>query len=182
MRRLGLLGTLLVLVAFYVAAPYRLGVVVGDSMSPSMKHGDMYLLERTYGDLTNLEAGDVVVFRHNGASYLKRVLAMPGDKVYVLTIPGAGRDEFIMDWELARMRRLTANSRGWYATRLIERRVPEGFFYAVGDHLNSSIDSREFGPIQAQNVMGKLINPPAPLPLLSHVAGAYFSSFNWDRS
>ncbi|MGV3720729.1 MAG: signal peptidase I [Actinomycetota bacterium] len=180
--RLGLLATLLVLATAYVAVPYRLGVVMGESMSPSMKHGDMYVLERAQGRADNVRVGDVVVFRHNGTTYLKRVLAAPGDTVYVLTFPGTGRDEFVMDWELAGVRRITKSMRRWYSAKVVSRRVPEGFFYAVGDHVSASVDSREFGPVPIQSVLGRLANPPAPQPLLHHVAGAYRSTWNRDRS
>lgn len=132
-RRLGLLATLLGVATAYVAVPFRLGVVMGESMSPSMKHGDMYVLERTQGRFGDVRVGDVVVFRHNGTTYLKRVLAKPGDTVYVLTFPGTGRDEFVMDWELASVRRITRRMRRWYSAKVVPRRVPEGFFYAVGD-------------------------------------------------
>ena len=128
------------------------------------------------------ERGDVVVFRHNGATYLKRVLAKPGDTVYVLTFPGTGRDEFVMDWESARIRRITTQMRRWYSAKVVPRRVPDGFFYAVGDHVDASVDSREFGPVPMQSVLGRLSNPPDPQPVLSHVTGAFQVSLDQDRS
>jgi signal peptidase I len=166
----------------YVAVPFRLGVVMGESMSPSMKHGDVYVLERIQGRSGDVRVGDVVVFRHNGTTYLKRVLAKPGDTVYVLTFPGTGRDEFVMDWESARVRRITTGMSRWYSAKVVPRRVPEGFFYAVGDHLDASVDSREFGPVPIKSVLGRLSSPPDPQPALSHVTGAFQVSFDQDRS
>lgn len=175
-RQLRLLGVLLGVGVFAAVLPYRVGVVVGDSMSPSMKSGSLYLVDRTARDTRSIRKGDVVVFKHQGMTYLKRVLAMPGDTVYVLTFPSSGSDEFLMDWEIDNVRRLMRKRRPWFKAKLVERRVPPGNFYAVGDHLAGSIDSRQIGPVPEQNLLGKLLNPPPPQPILNHVAASYVSA------
>jgi signal peptidase I len=170
-RRWRLVGALLLLGLVYLA-PLRLGIVLGESMSPSMRNGSFYLLDRTARHSDNLQKGDVVVFAHNGTTYVKRVLALPGDTVYVFTLPGSGRDEFVMDWELEKMQRLASQRKRWYALKVVERRVPDGHFYAVGDHLSNSVDSREFGPVPVEALVGKVVDPPDPQPALNHVATA----------
>jgi len=147
-----------------------------------MKNGNLYLLERPSKGPLQVRKGDVVVFRLNGATYLKRVLASPGDTIYVLTFPGTGRDEFLMDWELERMKQVTTRARNSTAAKVVSRKVPPGFFYAVGDHLSASVDSREYGPVPAESIIGKLLNPPEPQPDLANVAAHYVPHIAPDRS
>jgi signal peptidase I len=171
-RRLGLLGALAFVGAAYLLVPLRLGVVVGDSMSPSLESGSVYLFDKVGAAPDQVDKGDVVVFRHQGTTYVKRVLAAPGDTVHVFTIPGTGHDEFVMDWELEKLRQL-ARERKAFAGKIVSRRVPVGWYYMVGDHLHASVDSRELGPIPRSALMGRLLNPPPPQPMLAHLAVSY---------
>jgi len=165
--RIGL-GVGLTLSAICLALPLRLGVVIGNSMSPSLRNGSVYLLNRSE-NAAEIRTGDVVVFRRQGVNYIKRVVAVGGEQVYVTTIPSSGRDELVMDWQLGLMRRAFAHPERC-SMKVIARKVPPGYCYVVGDHIAASIDSRDMGPIPTEFILGKLIAAPAPSPELDHVA------------
>jgi signal peptidase I len=155
----------------YQVSPYRVGVVVGDSMSPSIKHGSVYFLDREYYRSHPLRRDDVVVFRRDGINYIKRILAVGGDTVYVTTIPSSGQDQLVMDWEVEPLRRVVQRTRS--VLKLVEREVPPGHCYVVGDHILGSVDSRELGPIGNEFILGRLVAVPPAVPVLGHVAGIY---------
>jgi signal peptidase I len=158
----------LALCALFVALPLRIGVVLGNSMSPSLRNGSIYLLNR--GEKADkIQSGDVVVFRRNGVNYIKRVVAVGGERVYVTTIPSSGRDELVMDWQLGLMRRAFAHP-DRTSVKVIARKVPPGYCYVVGDHMSASVDSRDLGPIPTEFILGKLIAAPEPTPELDHLA------------
>lgn len=172
--RLRLYG-LLALSAVCCALPWRFGVVLGDSMSPSLRNGAFYLLNRHH-DTNSVQSGDVVVFRREGINYIKRVVAVGGEQVYVTTIPSSGRDELVMDWQLNGMRRAYSHP-GRFPVKVIARRVMPGYCYVVGDHISASVDSRDLGPIPTDLILGKLIDAPVPAAEINHLVvenSAYF--------
>lgn len=152
-----------------LAAPWRVGVVLGNSMSPSLRNGSFYLLDRSK-EAKEIRPGDVVVFRRGGVNYIKRVIAVGGDQVYVTTTPSSGRDELVMDWQLRQMRRVFAHAERRYCVKIVARKVPPGTCYVVGDHITDSVDSRELGPIPMELIIGKLVDAPEQTPDLDHLA------------
>ena len=83
-----LLCALLVLLLFRFV--FYLGFVPSASMEPTIPKGSMVLGARLYGEL---QTGDVVIFRHDGQTMVKRIAAGPGE-TYILngtciTVPAA---------------------------------------------------------------------------------------------
>jgi signal peptidase I len=138
-------------------------------MSPSLRNGSFYLLDQSAGK-KEIHSGDVVVFRCGGVNYIKRVVAVGGDQVYVTTTPSSGSDELVMDWQLNRMRRFFAQPERRFCVKMVARKVPPGTCYVVGDHITDSVDSRELGPIPVELIIGKLVDAPEPTPYLDHLA------------
>jgi signal peptidase I len=164
------------LVAAVLVSPLQLGVVCGDSMSPSMTNGQFYVIARNSAGFQSIQPGDVVVFNHDGETYLKRVLAVGGDTVNLMRYGDATADDLVPDWQLEKARRLVTR-RPWSDGReLIEYCVPEGHCYVVGDHLEASMDSRTFGAIPVSAIQGKVLQPPPVHPELQHFAGGFSGS------
>jgi len=144
----------------YAASPFRVGVVTGESMAPTMHNGQLYLLDRTaYRDHAP-ERGDVIVFRRGAQTFVKRILAVPGDSFHVVRrqqdLTG---DALVRDFEVNDLARLARN--GKTSLRVVRRSVPAGFLYAVGDNFDLSEDSRVFGFVPLEDVVGRLVDAPA---------------------
>ena len=83
-----LLCALLVLLLFHFV--FYLGFVPSASMEPTIPKGSLILGVRLCG---KLQTGDVVIFRHDGQTLVKRIAASPGE-TYILngapiTVPAA---------------------------------------------------------------------------------------------
>ena len=85
---------LLILAAFGVLligaaafSPYRLIIVSGESMSPTY-HSGRLLLGRKQLFCRNIpfRRGEVVLFRHENETCLKRIYALPGDEVVIFRL------------------------------------------------------------------------------------------------
>lgn len=153
--------------------------VDGDSMLPSMESGQMVLVSRvSYGEL-NLgdlvdwipgvpdqhwltlldygapERGDVIVFTPpepgKQKPYIKRVIGVPGDRVQIT------RDQQLMVNGIV----IDEPYTGTYPTGCgfshpyCDVTVPEGYVFAMGDHRNRSEDSRFFGVVPVDQIIGK---------------------------
>lgn len=131
-------GTILLLVlafAIYFHFTFTTVVVSGDSMFPTLKDGQRVLTSRAYWIFGPLKEKDVVVIKDDGpAGYLiKRIYRMAGRSV---------------EWSLAPL-----------GSALDDFQVPPGTVYVLGDNREVSEDSRRFGPIPLEKVIGKVLTP-----------------------
>lgn len=125
-------------------------VVDGKSMMPTLENNNRVLVSK----ITNIDRFDVVVFHSPVSSdyYIKRVIGLAGDKIEVkedsLYVNGKKYDEPYLKTNKEMLRtdgNLTAD---------LKETVPEGYLYVMGDNRMKSSDSREFGFISQEDVIG----------------------------
>lgn len=115
------------------------GIVPSSSMEPAIPAGSVILGSRIFSELGR---GDIIVFRNEGKTLVKRVVAVPGDTVYLDDLDGS----------------FTVNRETPNATRILT--VPEGYFFVVGDNRRNSLDSRvwEAPFVSGGTVIARLVN------------------------
>jgi len=59
---------------------FLIGYIPSESMEPTLKENSIILGLRTYGEL---KTGDIVIFKHDGSLYVKRIAAIPGETIIV---------------------------------------------------------------------------------------------------
>jgi signal peptidase I len=158
-----------------LASPYRVGVVCGKSMDPSFRDGQVYLLDRAYYRDHAPQRGEVVLLGHEGATLIKRVVAVGGDTVHLIRFHAGPRDELVMDWELRRLQRVVSHLPMKNTVSLVSLRLRPGECFVVGDNTLVSEDSRQFGPVRADTITGKVLFTGAPQDALEHVSGSFSS-------
>jgi signal peptidase I len=136
--------------------------VDGQSMTPNLDDGQMLLVNRNAYQFLDWqgnrfypfdppERGDIVVFNpptNSDKPYIKRIIGLPGDEVTFengkVFVNGVMLEEdYIED--------RTRCGRNDYCDVI----VPEGHVYVLGDHRTNSSDSRVFGVVPIENVIGK---------------------------
>ena len=137
---------LIVLVRGVLVEPLR---VDGVSMEPGLQDGDVVLVWRRADIERDTHRGDLVVFHDfDGTLSVKRVVALPGDRVRVL-------DSVLQIDELPvaepYARRSTATS---YFGSLV---VPARTLFVLGDNRAHSSDSRVYGPVDDARVIGRVV-------------------------
>ena len=142
-----------VLVRTVVAVPVR---VASASMEPTFGAGDVVLVSRTRPRIGDLHRGDLVTFRDPaGTRALKRVTGLPGDELVVLDgrlhLNGHAVHEPYVDHALVD---------GNYSRTF---RVPDGAVFVLGDNRGNSVDSRDYGPVRDQDLLGRVVTRVWPL-------------------
>jgi signal peptidase I len=141
-----------------LAAPFRPGVVLGESMAPTFHSGQVFLTSRV-DDPASIQRGDVVLVSVDGQLLLKRVSATGGQRFWALTSDGSACrvDRVVSPAELLAVRSMLA--RGDAAGELVQVTVPDGYVFVLGDSSHNSRDSRHFGPVPASDVVAKIVVP-----------------------
>jgi signal peptidase I len=134
------------------------------------------VLNKVVVDLDDPERGDVVVFRYPrdpNLDYIKRIVGLPGDQIayynkvlYVNNKPvardfvgqykGPGQtfaNEYLEKLENAEHSMLILPARPNNLQG--EYKVPEGMYFVMGDNRDNSNDSRVWGPVPKENLVGK---------------------------
>ncbi|MBB4826828.1 signal peptidase I [Sporosarcina luteola] len=131
--------------------------VYGKSMEPTFQENNRVVVSKT----SEIGRFDIIVFKapDRDEQYIKRVIGMPGDRVEmqddVLYVNGNPYEEsYIKGKDEAGVNRITGNFTLDELTGTTI--VPEGYFFVLGDNRLKSKDSRDFGFISADAVVGKV--------------------------
>jgi signal peptidase I len=158
-RRHWVVGWLLVIVLAALASVLlRLFVVQTffvptTSMVPTLQPGDRILVLKVGYSLSR---GAIVVFHHPKADtegplnedLVKRVIGLPGE-----TISSEGNTVYINGKPLAESWLPKGTQLGQAITK---QKIPPGYYFVMGDNRTDSYDSRDWGPIPADSIVGRV--------------------------
>jgi signal peptidase I len=150
-RSVANLALQLALLAVLVAAFFvRLPQVAGLSMEPYIRSGEYVLINTFAYRIGAPHRGEIVAFRHEGDArtvFIKRVIGLPGDRIRIdrgqVYINGARLEEPYV-----------AHADGRSFAQLL---VPAASVYVLGDNRAESEDSRFFGPVGDDRLIGRAI-------------------------
>lgn len=146
-----------VILYLFVAQPNE---VKGNSMVPNFTDKEFLLTEKISYYFGDPQRGDVVIFKApptepcaaEECEYIKRVIGISGDKVMVkegkVYLNGKLLEQDFLPDDLI-------TDGGQYSKEGVEMTVPEGYYLCFGDNRGHSRDSREFGPISKDLIVGK---------------------------
>lgn len=165
-------------IAAFVIQSYQ---VDGQSMETTLKHQDRLIVDklpRTWSRLTNNpyipNRGDIIIFNQSdipnasvvqNKQLIKRVVALPGERIVI-------KDGKIKVFNHASPKGFDPDaSTGYLITSVVtpgnvDLTVPEGEVFVCGDNRQNSEDSRFFGPVAADQIVGKLVLRLLPLDKL----------------
>jgi signal peptidase I len=151
--------------------------VDGPSMQPTLQNNNrliVWKVARTWARITGHQyipdRGDIIIFNTNGLpdfgetgkQLIKRVIALPGERVVVkngtLTVynkqhPNGFRPDATLPYGS-----VITDTQG--DEDIV---VPQGSVFVCGDNRNDSLDSRVFGPVPVNNIVGKLVYRVLPI-------------------
>lgn len=135
--------------------PVRVGVVVGHSMEPALRHGQPFLYVPFDAVGAGLHRGDVILVRLRGRTCVKRGFALGGQRFWRMGTP----DPSIDASRLLHPREPVFRWRHRFPQfRFRSQVVPARQVYVVGDGV-MSLDSRHLGPVPRSAVLGRVLMP-----------------------
>ena len=138
--------------AFFMRTPQ----VSGLSMAPHISSGEVVLINTLAYRFGAPMRGDIIAFHHDGDTpevYIKRVVGMPGDRVRIdrgaVYVNGSKLDETYVRYQDARS--------------FPEVTIPADTLYVLGDNRANSEDSRFFGAVAENRIIGRAVYGVWPL-------------------
>ena len=119
------------------------------SMQSTLYPGDYVIVNKlAYRFTGNPERGDVIVFRYppnpEAIPYIKRVIGLPGDQIHIADGKVSVNGQLVVEPYLD----VTTNRGGDWT-------VPAGQLFVMGDNRNNSSDSRSWGFVPLENIIGR---------------------------
>ncbi|AQS58639.1 signal peptidase I [Desulforamulus ferrireducens] len=126
--------------------------IPSESMLPTLKVGDHLLIDKAYYKLRGLERGDIVVFQapptaQEDKDLIKRVIGLPGEKIAIKDGIVYINDQPLDESYIFEKPHSDFNA-------II---IPEDKVFVMGDNRNNSYDSRYWGTLPMENIIGKAI-------------------------
>lgn len=149
MKTLIIAFILVIPVRVFIAQPF---IVNGSSMDPTFSHGDYLIVDQLSYRLGSPERLDVVIFRYPkdpSKFFIKRIIGLPGENVEIqegeVTITPVDGEPFTIDDSY-----ILYPKTDQYETDLSEEE-----YFVLGDNRAESSDSRIWGPLDKEFLIGK---------------------------
>lgn len=132
----------------FILAPFY---IPSGSMEPTLQIGDRIIVSKLSYRLGEPHRGDIIVFKYPldpNRDFVKRLIGLPGETVALRN------SQLYINGQRVSENYLPA---GLQFPDFGPERVSPGYYLVLGDNRNNSDDSRVWGPLPRQNVIGKAI-------------------------
>ncbi|MBV9349388.1 MAG: signal peptidase I [Patescibacteria group bacterium] len=141
-------------VRVFIAQPF---IVHGASMEDTFQSGEYLIVDQLTYHLESPKRGDVIVMRYPkdpSVFFIKRIIGLPGETVEisgkdVIIHPAGGGAQFTLDESFLNPDRV----KNEYATYTLT----SGQYFVMGDNRAESSDSRSWGPLPRQDIVGRVL-------------------------
>jgi len=154
-------------IRIYIAQPF---IVSGASMFPTFETGDYLVVDQISYNFDKPTRGDVIIFKYpNDTSkfFIKRIIGLPGEiieiegtKVYI--VGDDGKRHELSEPYITLQRE-----------EFIEKKLASDEYFVMGDNRLASLDSRNWGPLKENFIIGKAFLRLLPFDELNYLPGKY---------
>jgi len=169
LARFALIAVIIVVpIRIFIAQPF---VVSGSSMVPTFEDGDYLIIDEISYRLGEPERGDVVIFRYPEDPkkfFIKRIVGLPSEKIQI-----KGNQVMIFNAE---------NEKGFYlneeyvkngANNNLAFNLADDEYFVMGDNRIGSSDSRQWGPVHEDLMIGRALLRLLPIAKIDVMPGDY---------
>lgn len=130
---------------------FEIASVDGQSMKPTFRNNEMVVVMK---NLTRLKRGDVIALQVPSMAdktFIKRIIGLPGDTIYA-----SGGVLYINDKPIECFDKQGPTPKFSLLTSTGQNSVPDKKLFVLGDNRQKSTDSRTFGFVDYNDIIGKV--------------------------
>jgi len=139
---------------------YGLVIIPSESMLPNLLVKDMLVVHK---GSDSIKRQDIVIFNKYNSGYketlIKRVIGVEGDYIEIKDGRLYLNDKIIEE-------KYVPKDSGKDFSKI---QVPKGCYFMLGDNRYNSLDSRVYGPIEKENIIGKAIFRAMPFSRIGNI-------------
>ena len=151
----------IVIIAAVIVIPIRYFLfqpffVRGQSMDPNFENGDYLIIDEISYRFRNPARGEVIVFKSpqdSSQRFIKRIIGLPGETVEIkngqITISKDGQIQ-VLDESSYLVSRLATSGE-------VKVSLAPNEYFVLGDNRAFSFDSRRFGILPEENIIGRVV-------------------------
>lgn len=151
-KNIALVFILAFLIKYFLVQTF---LVDGVSMMPNYKDNDFVIVDKMSYKFREPKYGEVIVFKpniNNDVSYIKRIIGLPGDKIEIKTGHIYVNSTEVKEPYLNGDQTFIENKIDY----LFSKTLSTDEYFVLGDNRNNSQDSRSIGPIDRENITGRV--------------------------
>lgn len=142
-----LIIVMVILIRTFIITPVR---VNGTSMDPTLKNGEIMILNKVKYNKNDIKRFDIVVIKMEKELLIKRVIGLPNEEVKYIDNKLYINNEYVEE---------TFLNEDVYTTNFSLRdinleKIPENCYLVLGDNREVSLDSRTFGCFSKDKILG----------------------------
>lgn len=162
----------IVVIAVLIVLPIRYFLfqpffVRGSSMEPNFQNFDYLIIDEITYRFREPQRGEVVVFKYPqdlSSRFIKRIIGLPGEKIEIeegkVFIEREGKTELLEEPYLSEGTRTPGNT---------EFLLREDEYFVLGDNRTFSSDSRRWGPVKRDEIVGRVFLRLFPFSCLAKI-------------
>lgn len=140
-------------IRYFIFQPF---LVKGASMEPTFSTGDYLLVDEISYRFQLPQRGEIIVFKYPGnpsSKFIKRIIGLPGEKIEFrysqIIITEKSGQQIILEGK----NHLESFP---YSFREKEFVIPENYYFVLGDNRFYSFDSKNWGPLSEEYIIGRV--------------------------
>lgn len=152
-------------IRYFIFQPF---IVKGESMVPNLQSGDYLIIDEISYIISNPQRGDIVVLKYPldaSQRFIKRVIGLPGETIDV----EGGRIEITKD-----QKTLVLDEKKYLPNINTDGNVHvvlgASDYFVLGDNRQFSYDSRRWGALPRQDIIGKAIFRVFPISTMTYIS------------
>lgn len=138
--------------------------VSGSSMVPTLHTGDYLITEKLSYRFRDPKRGEIIVLknpRDESQDFIKRIIAVPGDTLQIVNSAVYLNNQILPEKYLPQG---TPTHSGAFVTEGSSIKVASNQYFVFGDNREHSSDSREWGPVTKEEIVGRAFFRYYPIP------------------
>ena len=139
--------TIVIIIIILKIFVFNFILVKGDSMNPKYKNNDFMFLNKIIYSFKPIRRGEVIVLKYRNNDLIKRVIGLPNDKIKV------ENGKLYINNKEVKENYINSYTASYDFDEIT---LKDNEYFVMGDNRYNSYDSRNFGTIMKNNIIGRV--------------------------